>query len=338
MVTSRLKVGVIGVGRVAQAHLEATQALAGEVDLVAVCDTRPEQLAAAAGRFGVPKIYGDWRRTLEDPAIEAVVVCLPNHLHHEVCVAAAQAGKHVLVEKPAALDLTEAREMVAAAQGAGTTLMVGQSRRFSDAMKEVFARLPELGDIMRIDISFLVNFPAPPTPWWTRTGEAGGLVILLQGSHSVDTILWLMGQRPRTVYAASQRQNPAWEGEDEADIVIAFEKALASVHLSLSTSPALHELLIVGRKGTLRMSESVIPGIYAYRYRLEHDGRTVLDAEQQPSSHVLQLREFAQALREGRAPLASGEEVLRTMEVLDAIRRSEREGNVVRLDSQPVAR
>jgi len=221
--------------------------------------------------------------------------------------------------------------MVDAANGAGVTLMVAQSRRFSDAMKEIFTRLPSIGDIMRIDISFLVNFPAPPTGWWTDAAQAGGLVILLQGSHSVDSIVWLMNGMPKSVYAVSQRQNPAWEGEDEADIVMTYEKTLASVHLSLSTSPAIHELLIVGRKGSLRMYETAVPGIYANHCRLDHDGKTVLDGLQAPSYYALQMREFATALREGRAPLSSGQENLRTMAVLDAIRQSEREGQAVRL-------
>ncbi len=330
----RLKLGVIGVGRVAMAHLNAAVDLKDQVELTAIADIRADRAREVAGEFGVEKIYADYRDLVADRDVEAVIVCLPNYLHHPVCREAARAGKHILVEKPIAMNTVEADEMIEEARVHGVTLMVGQSRRFSDAMKEAFRRLDEIGSPFRIDINFLVSFPQPPTDWWKSSEKAGGLVILLQGSHSVDTILWLLEKTPSTVFSISARQNSLWEGEDEADIVLGFESGeLATVHLSLNTSPDLHEAIIVGPRGTIRLSEFPTGKTFGFSYRLDINGKTILEGEQVPSLYTVQLREFFEAIRENRRPVASGEEVRRTMLVLDAIRKSDRERKVVHLNA-----
>ena len=326
----RLKVGVIGVGRVAMAHLNAAMDLRNGVELMAIADVRADRARDVAEEFGVRGVHSDYRDLLADRKIEAVIVCLPNYLHYPVCVNAARAKKHILVEKPIAMNLREADEMIEEARAHGVKLMVGQSRRFSDAMREIFRRLDEIGAPFRIDINFLVSFPQAPTDWWKSSEEAGGLVILLQGSHSVDTILWLLNKIPSTVFSISKRQNPLWEGEDEANIVLGFDSGeLAAVHLSLSTSPDLHEAIIVGPKGTMRLFELPTGKTFGFSYRLDINGKTVLEGEQVPSLFTVQLREFLESIRDNRPPIASGEEVRTTMLVLDVIRRSDREGKVV---------
>jgi predicted dehydrogenase len=329
----RLKLGVIGVGRVAMAHLNAALDLKDQVELIAVADIRIDLAKEVAEKFGIGDVYPDYHDLLADREVEAVIVCLPNYLHHPVCREAARARKHILVEKPMAMNTAEADEMIEEARAHGVRLMVGQSRRFSDAMKETLRRLGEIGSPFRIDINFLVSFPQPPTDWWKSSEKAGGLVILLQGSHSVDTILWLLDKTPSTVFSISARQNSLWEGEDEADIVLGFESGeLATVHLSLNTSPDLHEAIIVGPRGTIRLSEFPTGKTFGFSYRLDINGKTILEGEQVPSLYTVQLREFFEAIRDNRRPVASGEEVKRTMLVLDAIRRSDRERKVVHLN------
>ncbi len=185
-----------------------------------------------------------------------------------------------------------------------------------------------------MDISFLVSFPQPPTDWWKSSEKAGGLVILLQGSHSIDTILWLLNKIPTTVFSISRSRNPLWEGEDEADIFLGFDSGeLATVHLSLSTMPYLHETIIVGPKGTMRLFEFPTEKTFGFSYRLEINGKTVLDGEQIPSLYTVQLKEFVGSIRENRLPTASGEELRKTMLVLDQVRKSDREGRVLHLTS-----
>jgi predicted dehydrogenase len=232
-----------------------------------------------------------------------------------------------------ALNAKQAQEMVEEAKKNDVTLMVGQSRRFSDAVFELQRNLPQIGDLFRIQITFLVHFPSPPTDWWKRSGEAGGLVILLQGSHSIDSILTWIKKMPRQVLTFSSRQNTQWEGEDEADISLSFDQGeLASVHLSLNTSPAVHEALLVGMKGVMRLTEYATEKPFGFGYHLDLNGKRIVSGEQVPSNYTLQLKEFIDAFRKRRTPIASGEEVLNTMLVLDAARLSEREKRVVTME------
>ena len=328
----KLGIGVIGVGRVAQAHLAAASALKEEIDLLAVADVEEEKAREAKEKYRAGYFTTRYEDLLRDPGIAAVVITLPNHLHHSAVLAAAKAGKHILIEKPMAMNIRQAREMVAAAKDNRVTFMVGQSRRFSDAVFALQEKLPEIGELFRVIISFLVSFPSPPTNWWRRSDEAGGLVILLQGSHSLDSILTWMGKMPQRVFTFSSRRNLQWEGEDEADILLSFDRGeSASVHLSLSTSPAFHEALLVGTRGVIRLIEYPTGKPFGFGYHLELNGKRILSGDQVPSNYTLQLKEFVSALREGRTPMASGEEVLKTQLLLDAARQSEREKKPVYL-------
>jgi predicted dehydrogenase len=326
----RLRFGVIGCGRVAQAHLAAIENLKAEVELVAVADSDKKRASEAKERFGAKTFTSRFEEILRLPEIEAVIIALPNHLHLPVTVGAAKAKKHILVEKPMALNLSQAKEMLEVAQRNGVTLMVGQSRRFSDAVFELQKNLPEIGKLFRIQISFLVNFPSPPTDWWKRSEEAGGLIILLQGSHSLDSILTWIKKIPNRICSFSSKQNTQWEGEDEADILLSFDQGeLASVHLSLSTSPEIHEAILVGTKGGMRLTEYATGKPFCFGYHLDLNGKRILSGEQIPSNYTLQLREFIDSIRKGRTPIASGEEVLSTMLVLDAARQSDQTKKVI---------
>jgi len=328
---NKLSFGMIGCGRIAQAHFAAIGYLREEAELIAVADTDLEKAKSAARRFGARVFSSRYEDVLNRKDVEAVIITLPNHLHHSAALAATRAGKHLLIEKPMALNTPEALEMAAEAKRRGICLMVGQSRRFSQAVFELERRLPEIGNLFRIQVSFLVHFPAPPTTWWKKQEEAGGLVIFLQGSHSLDSVLTWMKKMPRRVCTFAAKQNFQWEGEDEADILLSFDAGeMASVHLSLSTAPALHEAILVGTKGVMRLTEYASGKPFGFGYRLDLNENRVISGPQEPSNYTLQLREFIRAVREGRPPIASGEEIARTtMPVLDAARRSDLEKRIV---------
>jgi len=327
----KLSFGMIGCGRIAQAHLAAIEYLREEAELVAVADTDLEKAKNAAGRFAARTFSSRYEDLLNRKDIEAVIITLPNHLHHSAALAAARARKHILIEKPMALNTQEALDMVREAKRHGVCFMVGQSRRFSQAVFELERRLPEIGTLFRVQISFLVHFPAPPTTWWMKQEEAGGLVIFLQGSHSLDSILTWMKKMPTRICTFSAKQNFQWEGEDEADILLSFDAGeTASVHLSLSTSPALHEAILVGTKGVMRLTEYATGKPFGFGYHLDLNGKRILSGDQEPSNYTLQLREFIHAVRENRTPAASAEEIARTtMPVLEAARRSDLEKRIV---------
>ena len=335
----KLRLGMIGCGRIAQAHLAAIENLKDDVHLIAVADIDERRAKEAKEHYGAKFFTSRYEDLLNHKEIDAVIITLPNHLHHPVSLQATKAKKHILIEKPMALDTQLAQEMVAEAKRNGITLMVGQSKRFSYAAFELQKNLPEIGKLFRIQISFLVNFPSPPTDWWKRSEEAGGLVILLQGSHSIYSILTWIKKMPRQVCAFSSRQNTQWEGEDEADILLSFDQGeLASVHLSLSTSPEIHEAILVGTKGVMKLTEYSTGKPFGFGYHLDLNGKRILSGDQIPSNYTLQLKEFMDAIRRGRTPIASGEEVLKTMLVLDTVRLSDQEKRIVHIEGGGVLR
>lgn len=329
---STIRLGIVGTGRVAQAHLEAVRDSKAGVELSAVCDVDGDKAQMAADAYGARRIYQDYRQLAEDSQVDAVIVCLPNHLHQPAVLALAEAGKNILVEKPMSMNLREADQMIRAAHRNGATLMVGQSRRFSRAIGLVRQRLHEIGAVFRIDISFLVLFPAPQTDWWSDSRKAGPLVIPLQGSHSLDTVVWLLDKVPSTVYAHTRLHNPRFGSADEANLVLGFDSGeIASVQLSLNTSLYIHETLISGDKGTLRIFEHPTEKTYGFHNRVVLNERTIFDEEEIPSMYANQLSEFVASIREGREPVACGTDVRRTMQVLEAACRSSQTGRVVRL-------
>jgi len=330
----KLKLGIIGFGRIAAAHANSILDLHDSVELTAVATRQAEKQKNISEKFGTKKFYSEYHELLNDQEIDAAIVCLPNYMHHQVCLEAARAKKHILVEKPMAMNVMETDDMIKAAQENKISLMVAQSRRFSDAMMKIREKMvAEIGPPFRIDINFLVNFPQPPTDWWMSAEKAGGLVTLLQGSHSVDTVFWLLNKMPSTIFSISRSRNPQWEGEDEVTIVLGFNSGeLATIHLSLNTSPYLHETTIVGPKGTIRLFEYPTDKAFGFFYRLNFNGKTVLEGEQNPSLYTIQLKEFCKALLEDRTPIAAGAEVRNTMMILDAIRKSDSEGKVIHLD------
>ncbi len=326
-----MHVGLLGAGRVAMAHLEAIQNLEKKVTLQAICDLDSQRAKSVAEKFKANTYYTDYSSFFKDSKIEAVIISLPNHLHYEATLKAIEAGKHVLVEKPMAMNLAEAEKMVEAAEKKGVTLMVGQSRRFSTAIQEARKARELIGDPFRLDISFLVKFPAPPTPWWTDKKKAGHLIILLQGSHSIDTVVWLFEKMPKRVFSISKQINPAFHGEDESNILIEFDSGLASIHLSLNADPYLHEMVWYGKKGSLRLYEYPTNKVYGFSFKLEVNGKKILEEEQVPSLYTNQLSEFVRSIEGRREPLASGREVLKTMRVLDAVLESEKKRKPVDL-------
>lgn len=329
-----LKLGIIGCGRIAQAHLAAIMHLKDMAKAVAFADAVIEKAVKTAAKVNADKCYQEYKELLEDKEVDGVVICLPHDLHYDATMAAAKAGKHVLLEKPMALTSQEAKRMVVAAKENNITLMVGQSRRFSDAVLTLKERIGEVGPIIRIVSNFLVYFPEPPTEWWRSEKQSGGdLITYLQTSHSVDFCLWMTGQTPHKIYARTFSRHPKGYGmKDEQDVILEFEgEATASLHLSLNTRPPVHDILVVGEGGSFRLMEYGLDRPFSFGNRLLLNAEVLMDGEQIPSNYTLQMKEFVTSIRDRRKPLASGEEVCPEIRVLEAINTSARTGSPVDL-------
>ncbi len=326
----RIGIGVVGMGRIAKAHIRAVEEHSKSARVVAVSTRNP-------GKPEVKDLSPDVAvcRTVQElvrhPDVDAVIVCTPNHVRWEPIETVASGGKHILVEKPIALSESEAAAMVDYCNKAGVMLMVGQSRRFPEAVRKARTMLGQLGKLRRLDIDFLVRFPHPPTEWWTHAGEAGELILHLQASHSLDTLAWFLDGFPERVYCQGAKSNPVFNGLDEADVVLCYPNGvLATVSLSLNTAPGRHVLNAYGDEGTLTLTE--IPGeaAFSFGYELRRDGKLVFEESESPV-YANQLKEFVDSIRQSRVPLASGKEVLKSTRILDAAVSSYRRGAPIRL-------
>jgi predicted dehydrogenase len=318
---SSIRIGVFGCGRIANsAHLPAIRD-SEAFELYAVVDPMADRARAARNEFGAETFYTSPEKALADPAIEAVALCLPHHLHARLAVAACAQGKHVLVEKPMTLTVREADEMIAAAEGHGVTLMVGQSRRFHRAILECKRRFGAIGEPLQLVTNWLGHIDEAKTEWWRDEAQAGGLLIPLQGSHAVDFQLWMLDAIPVRVYAQTKRTNPAWDGEDDAVIQMTFPNgAIGTVLLSFNAAGFEYERYIIGTKGTIRTRGETT---------LEVNGEVVVDGDEPNGSFIREYSEFADAIRGEREPLASGRQVRGVVQVLEAARESARAGRAI---------
>ena len=318
---SKLRLALIGPGRISVAHLAAVRAGSDLAELAAIAGLPEEESRTRelAERFGAHKTFTSAEAVFTDPDIDAVILTVPNHQHCPLAVRALESGKHVLVEKPLSRTVAEADAMIVAARRAGRVLMVAQCRRFFRGARMAKERIGELGRPLNITHILGVYTTEPRRPWWKSATDTGGLALGLNGPHVVDPIVWLIGKQPIRVYAQTQRFRSGWEGEDEASLIISFsDGSMATGILSESMRPPVNERWIVGPNGMMRMTD---------------DRNVWLNGEQIAAEEVTpylegdagfegQFREFASAIREKRTPLASAEEVRPVVQVLEGARMS----------------
>jgi predicted dehydrogenase len=333
---------VVGLGRVASSHLAGMREIPEWVEIAGVVSSDPDKRKAVAAEYAVPRAHSTLEEALKDPETEAVDLCIPNHLHMNAAVRSAEAGKHVLVEKPMANTLRECRRMIRAADRAGVTLMVGQSRRFYDAVfrsKELLDQ-GKIGKLVSITALLFAHLEHPPTSWWTSREKTGGLMIPLWGNHIIDYVLWMFAEHPKHVFCEAFRNSKNWEGEDEVTILIGFSGGrYTTIKMSwntrlrgagewngkgkmLSSADIIYERYVQGSSGTLHLNDET---------ELSLNGTVVLQGPQRPSNFAMEFREFAQAIREDREPLTSGKRVAQVIRIQEAAWSSAVRHQVVRL-------
>lgn len=197
MEVRKIKVGFIGCGGIANSkHLPGMAFYNDEVDLCAFCDLVPEKAEAAANKYGSEnaKVYTDYRELLKDPEIDAVHVLTPNVSHCEITVAALNAGKHVMCEKPMAATTKDAKKMLEARDRSGKMLTVGyQYRHFEqNAIAKKVVEEGYVGDIYYAEATNLRRRGVPTWGVFTDKEQQGGGALIDIGTHALDLVLWMM--------------------------------------------------------------------------------------------------------------------------------------------------
>src|SRR5690625_4164344 len=201
-----LKVGVIGDGSISSSHIEP-YLKHEEVDLVAFCDIHEERLKEKGELFGVELLYTDYNELLANPEIEAVSICTWNNTHAKIAVAALEAGKHVLVEKPLSITVEEAEAVEEAAKKANKVAQVGFVRRHDSNAKllKTFIENDDLGELYYAKASYLRRL-GNPGGWFSDISRSGGGPLIDLGVHVIDLTWYLMG-KPRPVSVSGNTYN-----------------------------------------------------------------------------------------------------------------------------------
>jgi predicted dehydrogenase len=196
----KIGVCVIGSGRAGMIHAGNFAGRVAHAELAALVDARKETVEESCRELGVKAGYQDYRQALADPRVHAVVVVVPTVLHKEIVVDAARAGKHILCEKPMAMNPAECDEMIAACGKAGVKLQIGFMRRFDASFMAARARIDagEIGDVVLV--KSLTHGPSVPQEWMYDIAASNGPLAEVN-SHDIDTLRWFAGGEIVEVYA-----------------------------------------------------------------------------------------------------------------------------------------
>ena len=346
--SEKLKLGIIGMGMIGTIHAEAHQAV-GETELVAACDVAPKKLAKAADRFDVKGRFSDYRDLLKAD-VDAVAVCLGNAMHREVSLAAIEAGKHVFLEKPMAVNATEAAEITAGAEKADTILQVGMCWRLHPASKVIreWIKSGLFGQIHHMHFACVHRRGIPGLGrWFTTKAESGGGAMIDTGVHFLDLSMYLSGHWAPTavsamtyakfgpkmrdykyanMWAGPPEYNGVFDVEDYAAGFVRFgqEATLSFESGWASNSPGESFVEILGDKGGVRAFDGK-----PLRILGEHAGR-LADIEpkldENGSVYEAQAAWFVSACRGERPPRTTARQGLTVMKLIDAAYASSQAG------------
>jgi UDP-N-acetyl-2-amino-2-deoxyglucuronate dehydrogenase len=326
---------ILGTGMVADYHRKAVEAN-GDLGarLVAVAHYNPDRFVEIGARFGVPCVSQE--EMLADPAVDVVCVCTPSGQHAEQASAAARAGKHVLVEKPMALSLADADAMIAACEQAGVQLGVALQRRVTPPFQRIH-RAIQAGDLGELTLGVVtIPYHRPQAyfdqaDWRGTWALDGGGVLMNQGIHLVDLLVWYMGD-PVEVQARAGTLHREIEVEDTLAATLRFAGgALATITATTTAAPGFpHRIEIYGTGGGIQVEgESVgrweladpagasvepVPIGRAASAGAGGDPRGIA-----ATGHIAIVRDFVEALRAGRAPQIDGREGRRSLAAVLAI-------------------
>ena len=350
----KTRIGIIGVGNISEIHIQS-YLNDPRVELYAFCDIDPVILAQKGEKYGVKRLYTDLDEMLALPELEGVSVCTWNCAHAECTIKALRAGKHVLCEKPMALNTAQAEEMQRTAEETGKTLMIGFVRRFGAdcAMLQEYKEADFLGDIYYAKVWNLRRH-GDPGGWFGDKARSGGGPLIDLGVHVIDLMCYTMGNsiKPVSVYGAafhklgtrpntkdkpayispSARPDDVCDVEDLATALIRFDNgAVLSVEVSfaLNIPQETSGFSLYGTKGGITTAPE-------FTLSTDVNGRMAnirlcSPAEFDFKSFHDEISHFVDCIRDGVPCRNPGQDGVKLMKILDAIYASAASGHEVEI-------
>ena len=332
------RIGVIGAGNIAKTHVLGYREAGAEV--VALCEVDPTTLARRQREWDIAGAYTDFHALLDDPAVQAVSICTPNSSHHAITLAAANAGKHVLVEKPISMDLHHAEQMIEACENARVVLQVGHHMRSWGAAAKA-KEMIDRGDIGAVTYARLRQAHdwggLEPRGVFGSKASSGGGSLLDNGCHLFDLARYL-GGGVRDVFARVATLKFDVEVEDTAIASLSFESgAIGQVEVAWTATGWQEAFWVFGTEGSLECDNRVGPNVLTHRYR-DSVGTTWTDTDIaryelfSSTAHSRHIANFLAAIDGLRDVVCTGADGLEAVRLVLASYESAETGRPVVLD------
>lgn len=344
----KLGIGIIGCGNIANGAHIPNYIRNPRVSIIAVADVVPEKARATAERWGIPNYYQDYHELLARPDVEAVSVTTSVGNHAAPVIAAAEAGKHIICEKPIARTLEEADAMVAAAERAGVKFTMGYQPRFSTSWQTVKQLLVEghIGNPQAINV-VACGRAAHKNPWFYHKAEAGGGVLMDWGIYTAYQINWLMGPVER-VFATSRifrKQDftgetfvPDIDVEDTVSATLQFRSGAVGNWYATWAGTTTHGYTSIdGSEGSIIMRAGTGQAVNVFTTRSADPGllqgwrQLNIQDPPNPELHYRKLAHLVDAVLDDKPLVLTGADGRDALELVQAIYRSAESGQPVDL-------
>jgi predicted dehydrogenase len=330
-VSDVVKVGLVGGGGITRAHVKGYLAHADKIVVTAVADVVEEAANTRAAELSAQP-YTDYRRMIATADVDAVDICLPHHLHADAIIAAAEAGKHVLCEKPLCLTVEEAQRVAAAVRANQVTLMCAHNQLFFPSVAKAKELLDSgiLGTVyeVRTTDSFHNDFDPSNMGWRASAKTSGGGELIDTGYHPTYLLLHLADAQPveATAFLSTHRLK-FMEGEDSAQVLVRFANGVVGQMVTswaYDPAPGTEKFSVVGELGSLTGTSNSV----TYRLR---SGQEETFEFPEVDAFVAEIGDFADCLREGKRPLHTEVEGIAVLGVLLAAYEGARTGTIAQV-------
>lgn len=334
--TKKIKVGVIGAGRIGKLHAENIVKNFVNVELKAIADVYPDKIKDWAAGLGVANIYSDYREILHDPEIDAVLVCSSTDTHSVISTEAAEAGKHIFCEKPIDYDIERIHKTLAAVEKAGVKFQVGFNRRFDHNFRQVweFVKNGKIGNVHIVKVTS--RDPEPPSLDYVKV--SGGMFLDMT-IHDFDMVRYLSGSEVVEVYTNAGVLVDQAIGEagdvDTALITLKFKNgALGVIDNSRRAAYGYDQRVdVFGSKGGVAVSnDTPTSAVLSTADGVVSDKPKYFFLERYKESFVAELEEFFDCIANDKQPSVSGIDGLKPVLIAMAAKKSYEEGRPVKLE------
>ncbi|MBO9571099.1 MAG: Gfo/Idh/MocA family oxidoreductase [Chitinophagaceae bacterium] len=342
----RAKIAILGSGFISDIHLESYHRFIPEAEVVAVYSRNEERVKAFADKYNITSWFTDLDKLIKESGCDIVDICLPNFLHKDATIKAAAAGKHIIIEKPLAVTLEEADEMIAACKKAGVKLMYAEELCFAPKYERArqLANEGAFGDIYMLKQS--EKHSGPHSDWFYDINLSGGGTLMDLGCHAMQWFRWMLNNaKPVSVFASMSTvlHRKRTKGEDNSIVIIEFENGVTAV---AENSWAKHGGMddrseIYGTGGViyadLFMGNSAISySKNGYAYAMEKADTTIgwsftVFEEVFNQGYPHELKHFVDCVLNNKEPLVTGEDGKAVLEIIYAAYASAGQGKKITL-------